>query len=81
MTGSPLDARAQDELSCSFAESTTLIHSTSRSAQQAGLLNPPVHRASTIVYDRVEDYIDTSLHDALSAEGFFQAMQKKYGKR
>ena len=58
MTGSPLDARAQDELSCSFAESTTLIHSTSRSAQQAGLLNPPVHRASTIVYDRVEDYID-----------------------
>lgn len=62
MTGSPLDARAQDERSCSFAESTTLIHSTSPSAQQAGLLNPPVHRASTIIYDRVEDYIDRHQH-------------------
>jgi ABC-type nitrate/sulfonate/bicarbonate transport system substrate-binding protein len=30
---------------------------------------------------RVEDYIDTSLHDALGAEGFFRAMQNKYGKR
>ena len=30
---------------------------------------------------RVEDYIDTSLHHALSAEGFFQTMQKKYAKR
>jgi NitT/TauT family transport system substrate-binding protein len=30
---------------------------------------------------RAEDYIDTSLHQALSAEGFFEAMQKKHGKR
>lgn len=62
MTDSPLDARSQDEQTCSFAEATTLLHSTSPSAQQAGLLNPPVHRASTIVYDRVEDYIDRHRH-------------------
>lgn len=37
---------------------TRLIHSSSPSAGEAGLLNPPVHRASTILYDRVEDYID-----------------------
>ncbi len=36
---------------------TTLVHSTSPSASKAGLLNPPVHRASTILYDTVEDYI------------------------
>jgi cystathionine beta-lyase len=36
---------------------TRLIHSSSPSAGRAGLLNPPVHRASTILYDRVEDYI------------------------
>lgn len=37
--------------------STMLVHSSSASAVEAGLLNPPVHRASTIVYDTVEDYI------------------------
>ncbi|MDQ8757373.1 cystathionine beta-lyase [Sphingosinicella sp. LHD-64] len=36
---------------------TRLIHSGSSSAKAAGLLNPPVHRASTIVYETVEDYI------------------------
>lgn len=36
---------------------TMLVHSTSPSASRAGLLNPPVHRASTILYDTVEDYI------------------------
>lgn len=36
---------------------TTLVHSTSPSASRAGLLNPPVHRASTILFDTVEDYI------------------------
>lgn len=36
---------------------TLLVHSSSPSAAEAGLLNPPVHRASTIVYDTVEDYI------------------------
>lgn len=35
---------------------TRLVHSTSPSASRAGLLNPPVHRASTIVYDTVEAY-------------------------
>ena len=35
---------------------TTLVHSTSPSASNAGLLNPPVHRASTIIYDTVEAY-------------------------
>ena len=62
MTDSPLDARSQDDQTCSFAKATSLLHSTSPSAQQAGLLNPPVHRASTIVYDRVEDYIDRHRH-------------------
>lgn len=37
---------------------TQLVHSGSPSAKAAGLLNPPVHRASTIVYDTVEAYID-----------------------
>ena len=36
---------------------TQLVHARSRSAFKAGLLNPPVHRASTILYDTVEDYI------------------------
>lgn len=37
---------------------TQLVHSNSPSAKAAGLLNPPVQRASTIVYDTVEAYID-----------------------
>lgn len=37
---------------------TQLVHSSSPSAKAAGLLNPPVHRASTIIYDSVEAYID-----------------------
>lgn len=37
---------------------TKLLHSGSRSAQEQGLLNPPVQRASTIVYDTVEDYVN-----------------------
>ena len=36
---------------------TKLVHSSSPSASEAGLLNPPVHRASTILYETVEDYI------------------------
>ena len=39
------------------SRTTKLVHSGSPSASEAGLLNPPVHRASTILYDRVEDYI------------------------
>src|SRR3546814_6469595 len=35
---------------------TNLVHSGSPSAKAAGLLNPPVHRASTITYDSVEAY-------------------------
>lgn len=44
---------------------TRLLHSNSPSGRQAGLLNPPVHRASTIVYDTVEEYIDrhTRIYD------------------
>lgn len=44
---------------------TRLVHSASPSARAAGLLNPPVHRASTIVYDTVEAYIDrhTRIYD------------------
>jgi cysteine-S-conjugate beta-lyase len=45
-----------------FANSTALVHASSPSARAAGLLNPPVHRASTIVYDRVEDYVDRHRH-------------------
>ena len=40
-----------------LSRTTKLVHSSSPSADRAGLLNPPVHRASTILYDRVEDYI------------------------
>lgn len=36
---------------------TRLVYSGSPSAKAAGLLNPPVHRASTILYDTVEDYV------------------------
>lgn len=47
------------ENAASGASATTeLIHSGSPSAKTAGLLNPPVHRASTIVYDTVEAYIE-----------------------
>lgn len=44
---------------------TELIHSNSPSGRDAGLLNPPVHRASTIVYNTVEEYIDrhTRIYD------------------
>src|SRR3546814_20421320 len=35
---------------------TNLVHSGSPSAQAAGLLNPPVHRASTLTYDSVASY-------------------------
>lgn len=44
---------------------TELIHSNSPSGRGAGLLNPPVHRASTIVYNTVEEYIDrhTRIYD------------------
>jgi cystathionine beta-lyase len=35
---------------------TNLVHSGSPSAKAAGLLNPPIHRASTITYDSVEAY-------------------------
>lgn len=44
------------------SDRTALLHSNSRSGRGAGLLNPPVHRASTIVYDRVEDYVDRHRH-------------------
>lgn len=36
---------------------TRLLQSGSPSSRASGLLNPPVHRASTIVYDTVEEYI------------------------
>jgi cysteine-S-conjugate beta-lyase len=39
------------------SDRTRLVHSSSPSATAVGLLNPPVHRASTIVFDTVEDYI------------------------
>lgn len=45
-----------------FADATALVHARSPSARAAGLLNPPVHRASTIVYDRLEDYVDRHQH-------------------
>jgi cysteine-S-conjugate beta-lyase len=43
--------------SLSDAPATRLVHASSPSARSAGLLNPPVHRASTILYDSVEDYV------------------------
>lgn len=41
-----------------FSPTSRLVHAISPSARAAGLLNPPVHRASTIVYETVEAYID-----------------------
>ena len=41
-----------------LADATALVHANSPSARAAGLLNPPVHRASTIVYDTVEGYLE-----------------------
>ena len=53
-----MTARGGDGGRTGAASATTiLVHSTSPSASKAGLLNPPVHRASTILYDSVEDYI------------------------
>lgn len=53
---------ADGKRSSTFADSTALVHASSPSARAAGLLNPPVHRASTIVYERVEDYVDRHRH-------------------
>ena len=39
------------------SRTTRLVHSGSPSASEAGLLNPPVHRASTVLFDTVEEYI------------------------
>jgi len=47
-----------DSEPASASAPTLLVHSGSPSAREAGLLNPPVHRASTIIFDTVEDYID-----------------------
>lgn len=41
----------------SMSAVTTLLQSNSPSARAGGLLNPPVQRASTIVFDTVEDYV------------------------
>lgn len=64
-----LTANQGDDGGRSFVASpvTALVHSSSPSADNAGLLNPPVHRASTIVYDTVEDYIGrhTRLYDGV----------------
>ena len=56
---------AEDDL---VSDLTALMHSTSPSAQEAGALNPPVHRATTIVYDNVEAYIDrhSRLYDGVT---------------
>ncbi len=56
------EERSDAEQRSAISDATALIHATSPSARQAGLLNPPVHRASTIVYDHVEDYIDRHRH-------------------
>lgn len=55
-------SRAQLEEASAITE---LVHSSSPSARAAGLLNPPIHRASTITYSTVEDYIDrhTRIYD------------------
>ncbi len=50
--------RSAQDRSPEHSATTQLVHSGSPSAKTAGLLNPPVHRASTIVYDTVEAYID-----------------------
>lgn len=49
--------RAAGGGSSKLSSLTRLVHSNSPSASETGLLNPPVHRASTILYDTVEEYI------------------------
>lgn len=64
MNDVPARANSDSELSGPSAV-TRLVHSASPSARAAGLLNPPVHRASTIIYDTVEAYVDrhTRIYD------------------
>lgn len=50
-----------------LADATALVHANSPSGRAAGLLNPPVHRASTIIYDSVEEYLNrhSQLYDGV----------------
>lgn len=39
-------------------DATRLIHTGPSANQQAGAVNPPIYRASTIIYDNVENYVN-----------------------
>lgn len=41
-----------------WEEATRTVHAGPRASDQGGVINPPVHRASTIIYDTVEAYMD-----------------------
>lgn len=41
-----------------LSDATYLLHSDPRPAKQNGVLNPPIYRASTIIYDDVDSYVD-----------------------
>src|SRR3546814_19337837 len=41
-----------------WQDPTRAVHGGPRPCDQLGLINPPVDRASTIIYDRVEAYMD-----------------------
>jgi len=49
---------AYDRADRVWSPTTELIGSRSPSAHRAGLVNSPVHRASTILFDTVEEYVD-----------------------
>lgn len=48
----------KDRANRTLSSTTELLGGRSPSAHRAGLLNSPVHRASTIVFDTVEEYAD-----------------------
>lgn len=41
-----------------FSDATYLLHSGPAPSRQQGVLNPPIYRASTIIYDDVDSYVD-----------------------
>lgn len=50
----------------SWDQATRAVHGGPHASEQAGLINPPVHRASTIIYDSVDAYM--SRHQGLYDE-------------
>ena len=41
-----------------WREATRIVHGGPKPSEQSGVINPPIYRASTIIYDTVDAYID-----------------------